>query len=84
MKQVSESRLALRNHRPDGELCRDPPFQKLVSEVGELKQSVKMLNQMVNNTVGDKIKYFLTQSAYNIITILVKYYIFVTFSISAK
>ena len=45
--KVAESRLAVRNQRPANEVCRDPPFQKLVSEVTEIKQSVKMLDNKV-------------------------------------
>ena len=47
IQQVAESRLEVRNHRPEGEACRDPPFQRIVTEVNEIKQSVKMLDTKV-------------------------------------
>ena len=35
--QVSQTRLEARTHRPDVELCRDPPHHRLVEEVKQLK-----------------------------------------------
>ena len=32
--KVSQTRLEARSHRPDVELCRDPPYHRLVQEVG--------------------------------------------------
>ena len=45
--QVSQTRLEARTHRPDVELCRDPPFHRLVEEVGQITESVDLLNRKV-------------------------------------
>ena len=41
--KVSQTRLENRTHRPDVELCRDPPFHRLVEEVGQIHESVDLL-----------------------------------------
>merc|ERR1711994_211917 len=45
--KVSQTRLEARTHRPDVELCRDPPFHRLVEEVGQITESVDLLNRKV-------------------------------------
>jgi hypothetical protein len=40
-----------RTHRPDVELCRDQPFHGLVNEVGEINESVGLLNMKVMNVI---------------------------------
>ena len=45
--QVAQSRLAVRNNRPGVEMCRDPPFQRLVAEAGEIQSSISQLNKKV-------------------------------------
>ena len=47
--QVAQTRLEARTHRPDVELCRDQPFHRLVSEVGEINDSVNLLNMKVTS-----------------------------------
>ena len=47
LSQVSQTRLEARTHRPDVELCRDPPFHRLVEEVGQITESVDLLNRKV-------------------------------------
>ena len=47
--KVSQTRLEARTHRPDVELCRDPPFHRLVEEVGQISESVDLLNRKVKN-----------------------------------
>ena len=46
--QVSQSRLEARTHRPDVELCRDPVHHRLVEEVGQIQESVDLLNRKLN------------------------------------
>ena len=48
---MSQTRLEARTHRPDVELCRDQPFHRLVSEVGEINESVNLLNMKVNYNI---------------------------------
>jgi len=43
--KVAQSRLEARTHRPDVELCRDPPHHRLVEEVGQLQESIELLNR---------------------------------------
>ena len=43
--KVSRTRLENRTHRPDVELCRDPPFHRLVEEVGQIHESVDLLQR---------------------------------------
>ena len=38
--KVAQSRLEARTHRPDMELCRDPPHHRIVEEVGQIQESV--------------------------------------------
>ncbi len=45
---MSQSRLEARTHRPDVELCRDPPHHRLVEEVGQISESVDLLNRKLN------------------------------------
>ena len=37
---MAQSRLEARTHRPDMELCRDPPHHRIVEEVGQIQESV--------------------------------------------
>merc|ERR1711936_300656 len=46
--QVAQSRLEARTHRPDMELCRDPPHHRIVEEVGQIQESVDLLNRKLN------------------------------------
>ena len=46
-QKVSQTRLEARTHRPDMELCRDQPFHGLVHEVGQINESVNLLNMKV-------------------------------------
>ena len=46
--KVSQTRLEARTHRPDVELCRDPPFHRLVEEVGQISESVDLLNRKLS------------------------------------
>ncbi|XP_069840299.1 tektin-4 [Dendropsophus ebraccatus] len=43
--KVAQSRLDQRSYRPNVELCRDPVQFRLISEVGELTESVEFLKQ---------------------------------------
>ncbi|XP_056392817.1 tektin-4 [Hyla sarda] len=43
--KVAQSRLYQRSYRPNVELCRDPVQFRLISEVGELTESVEFLKQ---------------------------------------
>ncbi|KAM9305005.1 tektin-4 [Gastrophryne carolinensis] len=43
--KVAQTRLHQRSYRPNVELCRDPVQYRLVSEVGELTESVELLKQ---------------------------------------
>jgi len=43
--KVAQTRLEARTHRPDVELCRDPPHHRLVEEVAQLQESIDMLNR---------------------------------------
>ena len=43
--KVAQSRLEARTHRPDVELCRDPPHHRIVEEVGQIQESVDLLNR---------------------------------------
>lgn len=43
--KVAQTRLEARSHRPDVELCRDPPHHRLVEEVGQLQESIDLLNR---------------------------------------
>ncbi|XP_053327698.1 tektin-4 [Spea bombifrons] len=43
--KVAQTRLYERSHRPNVELCRDPVQFRLISEVGELTESVDVLRQ---------------------------------------
>lgn len=49
MLQVSQTRLEARSHRPDVELCRDPVHHRLVDEVGQIQESVDLLNRKLND-----------------------------------
>jgi len=42
--QVAHTRLDHRTYRPNVELCRDPVQYRLVTEVGELTESIELLN----------------------------------------
>merc|ERR1719422_1194718 len=42
--KVAQTRLAMRTSRPEIELCRDNPHHRLVSEVGEIQESIGLLN----------------------------------------
>ena len=42
--KVAQTRLSLRTSRPGVEACRDPPHHRLVAEVGELQDSISLLN----------------------------------------
>ncbi|XP_040564870.1 tektin-3 isoform X1 [Lepeophtheirus salmonis] len=46
--KVSQSRLEARTHRPDIELCRDPPHHRLIEEVSQIQESVDLLNRKLN------------------------------------
>jgi len=46
--KVSQTRLEARTHRPDVELCRDPPYHRLVEEVGQIQESLDLLNRKLN------------------------------------
>lgn len=46
--KVSQTRLEARTHRPDVELCRDPPHHRLVEEVGTIQESIDLLNRKLN------------------------------------
>jgi len=46
--KVAQSRLEARTHRPDVELCRDPPHHRLVEEVNQLQESIDLLNRKLN------------------------------------
>ncbi len=41
--RVAQSRLKKRTRRPDVEACNDQPHQKLIEEVAEIAQSIKLL-----------------------------------------
>lgn len=43
--KVAQTRLEARAHRPDVELCRDPPHHRLVEEVNQLQESIDLLNR---------------------------------------
>ena len=45
---MAQTRLESRGHRPDVELCRDPPHHRLVQEVNELQESIELLNRKLN------------------------------------
>lgn len=47
--KVAQTRLESRTHRPDVELCRDPPYHRLVEEVGQIQESVDLLNRKLND-----------------------------------
>jgi len=46
--KVAQTRLEARAHRPDVELCRDPPHLRLVEEVGQLQESIDLLNRKLS------------------------------------
>jgi len=46
--KVAQSRLEARTHRPDMELCRDQPHHRIVEEVGQIQESVDLLNRKLN------------------------------------
>merc|ERR1711874_53099 len=46
--KVAQTRLEARSHRPDVELCRDPPHHRLVEEVGQIQERVDLLNRKLN------------------------------------
>ena len=46
--KVAHTRLEMRTHRPDVELCRDPPHHRLVEEVGTIQESIDLLNRKLN------------------------------------
>merc|ERR1719461_1945433 len=46
--KVAQTRLEARCHRPDVELCRDPPHHRLVEEVGQIQESIDLLNRKLN------------------------------------
>jgi len=46
--KVAQTRLEARAHRPDVELCRDPPHHRLVEEVGQIQESIDLLNRKLN------------------------------------
>ena len=50
--KVSQTRLEARTHRPDVELCRDPPYHRLVEEVGQIQESLDLLNRKLNEAEG--------------------------------
>ena len=43
--KVAQSRLQARTHRPGVELCRDAPHHRIVAEVGQIRESVALLNR---------------------------------------
>jgi hypothetical protein len=67
--KVSQTRLEARTHRPDVELCRDPPYHRLVDEVGQIQESLDLLNRklneaehshQVNKVLSNLVKYIVT------------------------
>merc|ERR1719431_1546001 len=46
--KVAQTRLEARGHRPDVELCRDPPHHRLVEEVGQLQESIDLINRKLS------------------------------------
>lgn len=46
--KVAQTRLEARTHRPDVELCRDPPYHRIVEEVGQIQESVDLLHRKLN------------------------------------
>ena len=50
--KVAQTRLESRTHRPDVELCRDPPYHRLVDEVGQIQESLDLLNRKLNDAEG--------------------------------
>lgn len=46
--KVAQTRLEARTHRPDVELCRDPVHHRLVEEVGQIQESIDLLNRKLN------------------------------------
>ncbi|GAB6027526.1 tektin 2 (testicular) [Chamberlinius hualienensis] len=47
--QLAETRLESRAHRPNIELCRDPPQLRLVQEVNELHESIEKLQRKLRD-----------------------------------
>ncbi|RXG54651.1 Tektin-3 [Armadillidium vulgare] len=47
--KVVQSRLEGRTHRPETELCRDPPQHRMVREVHEISESVEALRQKLQD-----------------------------------
>ena len=45
--QVAQSRLKQRSHRPDIESCNDPPHNKLIDEVDQLRDTVLLLDHKI-------------------------------------
>ena len=45
--KVSQTRLEARSHRPDVELCRDPPYHRLVQEVGFYYYLYSLLTEII-------------------------------------
>ena len=46
--KVAQTRLALRTSRPEIEACRDPPHLRMVGEVGEIQESIGLLNNKLH------------------------------------
>jgi len=48
--QVSQTRLETRLRRPNVEACRDPPMNRLISEVGEITESIEYLTNKLRES----------------------------------
>lgn len=46
--KVAQTRLEARTHRPDVELCRDPPHLRLIEEANQIQESIELLNRKLN------------------------------------
>ena len=46
---MAQTRLEARTHRPDVEACRDHPHHRLVQEVGEIQESIDLLNRKLQD-----------------------------------
>ncbi|XP_071963110.1 tektin-4-like [Antedon mediterranea] len=51
--KVAQTRLDHRTYRPNVELCRDPAHFKMVSEVGEIQNSIDQLQQKLAESQGN-------------------------------
>ncbi|KAJ8974178.1 hypothetical protein NQ317_004855 [Molorchus minor] len=50
--KVAQTRLEARAHRKEIELCRDPPHERLVSEVRDLQDSIEALHRKLKEAQG--------------------------------